>query len=89
MDIDAQQSNVVNCHRQTFAKEWLGQNIWIRFLDKSTGRKYCYPHDQHLNAVINYCGIITGAISWEKTGHYSHPTISRIQRDLLAPYEII
>lgn len=74
--------------RQTFDKDWLGRDVWIRFTDSKSGKTYRYPHDQYLHTLIRQCGIIEGSESWDNHGRYSIPHVSGKQKTLLARYEV-
>lgn len=74
--------------RQTFDKQWLGMDVWVKFTDPETHTTYRYPHDQHLQALIRQCGIIEGSESWEVAGRYNIPRVSSKQRALLARYAV-
>ena len=71
--------------RLTFRKAWLGQDVWVTFVED--GIKYRYPHDQILQILITQLGVIKGTRSWERdNGYYNFPRLSADQKRILKPY---
>ena len=71
--------------RLIFDKKYAGKNLYIAFYEADTW--YLYPHDELLELVLSQSNI--GATrSWQKSGMYSFPQLSRQLLETLAPYKI-
>jgi hypothetical protein len=60
--------------RLTFHKKYNNKNIYVAF--NQDGQWYIYPHDQ-LQVELLDIGLMSGSRSWEESGSYSWPNLSR------------
>jgi hypothetical protein len=68
--------------RLSFAKKYIGKNIYICFID--SGDVYLYPHDEVLNVVEAKIADKT----WQLEGTWSTPSITTENKKLLAQYKL-
>ncbi|HVC46576.1 MAG TPA: hypothetical protein VND90_04970 [Terracidiphilus sp.] len=69
----------------TFAKKYLGKDIYISFCDGEFW--YLFPHDEILERVKKEEGIIEGTRSWQN-GEYAFATVGRKIKKILEPYRL-
>lgn len=68
--------------RLSFARKYVGKNIYICFIEGSD--TYLYPHDALLNRVEERISDQT----WKTKGTWSSPTLSAYFRDILSAHKL-
>ena len=68
--------------RLSFARKYVGKNIYICFIEGSD--TYLYPHDALLNLVEERISDQT----WKTKGTWSSPTLSGYFRDILSTHKL-
>ena len=71
--------------RLTLDKKYNGKEIHVAF--NQGGQWYIYPHDQ-LQSELLAMGLMLGSKSWDETGTYSWPNLSRNLAGHMAQYAI-
>ena len=68
--------------RLSFAKKYVGKNIYICFIDAKD--VYLYPHDEVLSEIESKIS----DRSWQEKGSWSTPSLSVSNKKLLVPYKL-
>ena len=71
--------------RLTFAKKYMGKDLWIAF--RHGADVYLYPHDKPLTKALK-AKLMVGTQSWEKAGVYHYKYLSTRTLSLVGPYQI-
>ena len=69
--------------RLSFAKKYIGKEIYICFIDKGTDI-YLYPHDEILNIIVKKISDKT----WIDKGIWSNPSLTKVNRQLLESFKL-
>ncbi len=69
--------------RLSFAKKYIGKEIYICFIDKGTDI-YLYPHDEILNIIVKKASDKT----WIDKGIWSNPSLTKVNKQLLESYKL-
>jgi len=69
--------------RLSFAKKYIGKEIYISFIDKNNDI-YLYPHDEMLNIIVKKISDKT----WIDKGVWSSPNLTKVNKILLESYKL-
>ena len=71
--------------RPSFDKKYQHRDLHICFPNAETW--YLYPHDAVLTQVLD-AGMLKGTASWDTSGAYNFPRLTKRLRGLLEPYRL-
>lgn len=73
--------------RWTIDQKYLGQDLWIAFVDAADGAWYLMPHDEMVDLGTRQG--FTGSPSWTEKGLYHRKSLSQAMREICAPYRLL
>jgi hypothetical protein len=68
-------------------KKYIGKNLWIAFVDHTSGDVYIYEHDYMVQIVLKNTNV-ENTDSWTLKGAYGWKTLSKEIRSLIEPFRL-